>query len=110
MESGSGSDQSVILRVNAIKSLSREGGAPNNWLLLAEWDDEYGRENISSYLPPAAFAVERRNVMTAAYNEVESDESEREVMSAAVILHLEPLNFAIDAIVGTSNRIEFGNC
>ena len=79
MESGSGWELSVILRVNAIKSLSREGGGPNNWLLLAEWDDEYGRgrEIISSYLLPAAFTVERRNVMTAAYNEVESDERER---------------------------------
>ena len=78
MESGSGWELSVILRVNAIKSLSREGGGrPNNWLLLAEWDAECGRENISSYLLPAAFTVERRNVMTAAYNEVESDERER---------------------------------
>ena len=80
-------------------------------MLLAEWDDEYGRgrKNISSYLLPAAFTVERRNVMTAAYNEVESDESEREGKRAVKIFTFETfeqnLRYGRDCVGISTNRI-----
>ena len=83
-------------------------------MLLAEWDDEYGRENISSYLLPAAFTVERRNVMTAAYNEVESDESEREGKRAVKISTFETFEQNLRCgrdCVGISNlEIAYGRC
>ena len=76
-------------------------------MLLAEWDDEYGRENISSYLLPAAFTVERRNVMTAAYNEVES--GEREGKRAVKIFTFETfeqnLRYGRDCVGISTNRI-----